>query len=174
MFIQVIPEKNVQHCFTVKKNLKYLVVRWFIFYLDLTQSAGGIFIGILLFVFNTIIWWPFTVEIEIKTFRKITKTFNFVYSFIETRSIKLMFWIWAHQLGVLEHVSTGYLSRTEEKYLELRVSTIILIASWNSLIFYQLFLSPQVKRCAIISYKQGINELPHKLPNDLRLKILDN
>ena len=35
--------------------------------------------------------------------------------------------------------------------------------------FYQIFLSPQVKRCAIISYKNGIYELPHELPNDLRL-----
>ena len=35
--------------------------------------------------------------------------------------------------------------------------------------FYQIFISPQVKRSAIISYKQGIYELPHQLPNDLRL-----
>ena len=39
--------------------------------------------------------------------------------------------------------------------------------------FYQIFLSPQVKRCAIITYKNGIyelpHELPHELPNDLRL-----
>ena len=34
--------------------------------------------------------------------------------------------------------------------------------------FYQIFLSPQVKQCAIITYKHGIYELP----NDLRLKIL--
>ena len=32
------------------------------------------------------------------------------------------------------------------------------------------FLSPQVKRCAIISYEHGIYEFPHELPNDLRLK----
>ena len=39
------------------------------------------------------------------------------------------------------------------------------------------FLSPQAKRCAIISYKQGIYELPKELPNDLRLgnlKIVGN
>ena len=36
--------------------------------------------------------------------------------------------------------------------------------------FYQIFLSPQVKRRAIITYKHGIYELPHELPNDLRLK----
>ena len=38
--------------------------------------------------------------------------------------------------------------------------------------FYQIFLSPQVNRCAIITYKHGIYELPQELPNDLRLKIL--
>ena len=31
---------------------------------------------------------------------------------------------------------------------------------------YQIFLSPQVKRWAIITYKHGIYELPHELPND--------
>ena len=46
-------------------------------------------------------------------------------------------------------------------------STIIFIIFWDSLIFYQIFLSPQVKRCAIITYKHGRYELPHELPNDL-------
>ena len=43
--------------------------------------------------------------------------------------------------------------------------------------FYQIFLSPQVKRCAIITYKYGIYELPHELPNDKKtqdLKKLEN
>ena len=35
--------------------------------------------------------------------------------------------------------------------------------------FGQIFLSSQVKRKVIISNKRGIYELPHKLPNDLRL-----
>ena len=39
-------------------------------------------------------------------------------------------------------------------------------------LFYQIFRSPQVKRCTVITYKHGIYELPHKLPNDLRLKDL--
>ena len=30
--------------------------------------------------------------------------------------------------------------------------------------FYQIFLSPQVKRCAIITYKHVMYELPHELP----------
>ena len=38
------------------------------------------------------------------------------------------------------------------------------------LMFYQVLLSPQVKRWAIITYKHGIYELPHKLPNDFRLR----
>ena len=37
--------------------------------------------------------------------------------------------------------------------------------------FYQTFLSPQVKRCAIITYKYGMYELLHELLNDLRLDI---
>ena len=37
-----------------------------------------------------------------------------------------------------------------------------------------MFLSPQVKRWAIITYKHGIYELPHELLNDLRLWILGN
>ena len=40
--------------------------------------------------------------------------------------------------------------------------------------FYQLFLSLQVKRSVIISNKYGIYDLPHELPNDLRLRILGN
>ena len=35
--------------------------------------------------------------------------------------------------------------------------------------FYQIFLSPQVKRWAIITYKHDIYELPQELPDDLRL-----
>ena len=40
--------------------------------------------------------------------------------------------------------------------------------------FYQLFLSPQVKGCVIITYKHGIMGLPHELPSDLGLRILGN
>ena len=32
---------------------------------------------------------------------------------------------------------------------------------------YQIFLSRQMKWCAIISYKHGIYKLSHELPNDL-------
>ena len=40
--------------------------------------------------------------------------------------------------------------------------------------FYQSLLSAQVKRLAIITYKHDTYELPHELPNDLRLRILGN
>ena len=41
------------------------------------------------------------------------------------------------------------------------------------LMFDQIFLSPQIKRSVIISNKHGIYELPHELPNNLRLRILE-
>ena len=40
--------------------------------------------------------------------------------------------------------------------------------------FYQIFFSPQVKQCMIISNKHGIYKLPHELPNELRHEILGN
>ena len=40
--------------------------------------------------------------------------------------------------------------------------------------FYQIFLSPQVKRWPIITYKHGIYELPQQLPNNLKLRISGN
>ena len=47
-------------------------------------------------------------------------------------------------------------------------SAISFIIFWVFSMFYQIFLSPQVKRWAIISYKHDIYELSHELPNDLR------
>ena len=40
--------------------------------------------------------------------------------------------------------------------------------------FYQIFLSPQVKRWAIITYKDGIYDMSGELMNDLRLRIFGN
>ena len=51
---------------------------------------------------------------------------------------------------------------------------IIFVIFWYFLMFYQIFLSPQVKQSAIISNKHGTYELPHKMSNDLRLRILGN
>ena len=40
--------------------------------------------------------------------------------------------------------------------------------------FEKIFESPQVKPTVIIRNKHGIYELPHELPNDLRLRALGN
>ena len=36
--------------------------------------------------------------------------------------------------------------------------------------FYQTFLSPQMKQCTIITYKHGIYKFPHELPNNFRFR----
>ena len=46
--------------------------------------------------------------------------------------------------------------------------TFIIFADF--LMFYRIFFSPQGKRSAIASNKDGIYELPHDLPNDFRLQ----
>ena len=38
--------------------------------------------------------------------------------------------------------------------------------------FYESFVSPQVKRIVIISNKHGIFKFPHDLPNNVRLRTL--
>ena len=57
------------------------------------------------------------------------------------------------------------------KHMKPTIKEIIL---WDVLMFYQIFLSPQVKCSAIISNKQGVYEVPHELPQDLRLRIPGN
>ena len=52
--------------------------------------------------------------------------------------------------------------------------TILAIISWDFLMFYQTFLSPQVKQIVIISNKHGIYELPEELLNNFRPRILGN
>ena len=54
------------------------------------------------------------------------------------------------------------------------IATILVIIFWDILMFDKIFVSPQVKRIVIISNKHGIYELPHELPNDLRLRKLGN
>ena len=54
------------------------------------------------------------------------------------------------------------------------LQTMSFIIFLDSLMFYEIFLSPQVKQCVIITYKNGIYELPDELPNDLRLRTLGN
>ena len=54
-------------------------------------------------------------------------------------------------------------------------ATILVVIFCDFLMFYQIFLSPQVKRLVIISNKHCKYEYPRQLQNDLRLrKILGN
>ena len=53
-------------------------------------------------------------------------------------------------------------------------ATIIFIIFWNFLIFYQICFSPQVNRSVIITWKWGIYEFSHELPNELRLRVSGN
>ena len=48
------------------------------------------------------------------------------------------------------------------------------IIFWDYLMFKQLLFSPEVERCAIITYKPGLYELPYELPGYLRLNIVEN
>ena len=40
--------------------------------------------------------------------------------------------------------------------------------------FFQIFPSPQVKRCAIITYEHGIHVFARDVPKDLRLRTIGN
>ena len=51
------------------------------------------------------------------------------------------------------------------------ISTIMDIIFEDFLILFHIFFSPQVKRSVIIGNKNGIYELPHESPSDLRLEI---
>ena len=61
----------------------------------------------------------------------------------------------------------GLLWFADAREIQPTISSIIFS---HFLIFYQIFLSPQVKRWTIITYKHGIYELSHELLNDLRLR----
>ena len=50
---------------------------------------------------------------------------------------------------------------------------MVAIIFWAVLIFYQVSLSPQVKRNMNIKNRHGTYELPHELPDDLSLRILE-
>ena len=52
------------------------------------------------------------------------------------------------------------------------IPTVSFIIFWDFLMFYQIFLSPQVKRWAIITYKHGMYELPHELPSNFGPRVI--
>ena len=48
------------------------------------------------------------------------------------------------------------------------------IIFWEFFLLYQIFFSPQVQRSVIISNKHVIYELPDKMSENLKLRILEN
>ena len=52
----------------------------------------------------------------------------------------------------------------------LRQLSFNLIIFWDLLMFAKLFFLPQVKWCAIVTYKDDVYVLPHALPKDSRLR----
>ena len=77
----------------------------------------------------------------------------------------------AKQKKVLQ--SRAYSKKKKKKKLIDKFSVVFIIF-WDLLMFYQILLSPKVKQSAIICNKHGIYKLPHKFPNDLRLRTLGN
>ena len=74
------------------------------------------------------------------------------------KELPLIFWRFFENSCILTHMYGIRLSHVFE------IPTIIFIIFWDSLMFYQIFFSPQVRRCAIITYKHSI----YGLSNDLR------
>ena len=50
----------------------------------------------------------------------------------------------------------------------------MVIIVWDYLMLHQIFLSPQMKLRVIISNKHGIFVLLYDLPNNLRIRTLEN
>ena len=71
-----------------------------------------------------------------------------------------------HSCALLRHLvfKKNHFMSNKQHFLQYTISFIIF---WDFPMFNQIFLSPYVKRCAIITYKHGIYESPHELPNDL-------
>ena len=73
-------------------------------------------------------------------------------------------------MTVLDQLNCYSKHKKQKKILQ----TISFIIFWDILTFYQIFLSSQVKRWVIITYKHGNYVLLHELPNNSRLRILEN
>ena len=76
------------------------------------------------------------------------------------------FWLWSYLTiaPILVEINIYSAILTEDM-----ISAIIFIIFWDFLIFYQIFLSLQVKRSLIVTSKQGIYEVLHELRNHLKL-----
>ena len=71
-------------------------------------------------------------------------------------------------------LSSKFRSWNTPKKQKKALQIMILIIFWNFFIFFQFFILPQGKQCAIITYKINTCQLPHELPNQLNLRISGN
>ena len=107
------------------------------------------------------------------------------FSFSEFDSENLFsFWFWFpffHSFGGIYHHTCNSNTTRQKKLTRSDMYSQGNLSTYNH--FHNImrlfdvlpiFLSPQVKRCPIITYKQGIYKLPHMLPNDLALRKLGN
>ena len=92
------------------------------------------------------------------------------YTFSKT---ELVFSVFKSNIKKYDFLNLASLSSKIRRNLSYKAAVIFIIF-WDCLMFYQIFLSPQMKRCATITYKYSIHEFLHELPNDLRLRILVN
>ena len=85
------------------------------------------------------------------------------------------FWYIVLSLDALSNISCASIPWTFSSMSFYSNFTIIMvILFWVFLMFYQIFLFPQVKQSKIISNKHGIYKMPHEMLNDVKLRILGN
>ena len=72
---------------------------------------------------------------------------------------------WENSISFLKSAVLQLFIKYSQNY-----ATTMVIIFWECFKFDQILFSPQVQRSPII--RTGIYELPHELPNDLRLKDL--
>ena len=118
---------------------------------------------------------------NLKEIFKIVCDLLLLFFFFSFRYVVILFMSRCYSLSFLIKSTTTH--KITETYLSFSMTTLCCKWNWATIsftifwdfsMFYQIFLSPQVKRWAIITYKHGIYELPRDLPNDLRLRILGN
>ena len=100
---------------------------------------------------------------------------TFLHALVLCISICICNCIWSHfQTPCIAHHKMFYIILRELNVFDKNIKTNNHF--YNILRIFEVlpnFFSPQVKRCAIITYKHGIYELSHELPNDLRLRTLE-
>ena len=103
---------------------------------------------------------------------KIIKTS--VYSKLEPQQNQIVFFTYAEKEPWIKKISEYHkMPRNHLGYFQLN-TTILVVIFQHFLIIQLTSESPQVKRYLISNITNLVHELPHELPNYLRLRILGN